>query len=423
MIGYLLKSGILLAVFYIFYILVLRQLTFFKLNRSYLLVGVIFSLLLPIIPPVRFLSPEKEMSRFIEGITITNNIGADKYNKSLELINPLIVIYLGGMAWFILRLFFGLGKLVYLCLRFPSTRIDGKRTVVLEGNQAPFTFFNILFITNSNLPIDKDDSIIKHELAHIYQFHSIDLILLEFAVIVQWFNPFIWLIKRALKEEHEYAADDQVVKEGYNKLTYQQLLLEQTMGVTAMGLVNCFNNSLLKNRIKMMTKNKSGINTRLRYLLTLPMIVMICTVSLLDVNQVLAQDDQVYDKADVMPEFPGGMQEVRLFLAQHLIYPEIAKEQKVSGKIYVQFIVNEDGSVEDVTVLRTDIDDIIEGEKTMISYSTPEELKTSPKKEGITALKEEAIRVVNSLPEFTPGLIEGKPVKVRFTFPINFALE
>ncbi len=423
MADYMIKSGILLAVFYLFFIVVMRKETFFHLNRVYLLVGVVFSLLLPVMPSIRLATSDTAISKLIEGVSITNNFSAINYTKSSDLINPLFIIYLSGLSWFTLRFFSGLGKILYLYLRFPSTQVDGKKTIVIEGDHAPFTFFNILFISNKDLQVDKDESIIKHELAHIRQLHSIDLILLELAVIVQWFNPFIWLIKISLKAEHEYAADEQVMREGYNRLNYQQLLFERTLGVSAIGLVNNFNYSLLKNRIKMMTKNKSGANARMKYLFSIPMILLICVFTLTDIDRANAQDDQVYDQVEVMPEYPGGMQEVRMYIAQHLEYPEIAAEQEVSGKIFVQFTVYEDGSVQDLIIMSTRIQTEVNNEIVFVEYLTDAEKDASVQKEGILALEKEAIRVVSSIPDFIPGKQDGKPVKVRFTFPINFSLE
>ena len=422
MVSYFLESGILLVVFYLFFVLVIRKETFFQLNRFYLLVGISFSLLLPLMPSVRWVvATDKEISGWIEAITITNTISADIYT-SKDLINPLLIIYLAGLSWFTLRFFSGLGKIFYFYFRFPSTKIYGKKTIVLEGDHAPFTFFNILFISKKDLLLDGDESIIKHELEHIRQLHSIDLILLEIAAALQWFNPVIWLMKFSLKAEHEYAADAQVMKEGFNRLTYQQLLFERTMGVSAFGLVNNFNYSLLKNRIKMMTKNKSGLKARSKYLFSVPMILLLCVFSLTDVKTIRAQDDQVYDEVDVMPEFPGGIDEVRMFIAQHLEYPKIAQEQGVSGKIFVQFIVNENGSVQDAKILSTRILTQANDKKEMVEYSE-EEKNASSQKEAILALEQEALRVVSGIQDFTPGQKDGKPVKVRYTFPINFAFE
>ena len=166
MVSYFIESGILLTVFYLFFILVIRKETYFQLNRIFLLVGVSFSLLLPLLPPIRWITSENEISGWIETITITNTISADVYT-SKDLINPLLIIYLAGLSWFLLRFISGLGKITYFCFRFPSTSISGKKAFVLEGDHAPFTFFNILFISKKDLLSDRDESIIKHELEHI----------------------------------------------------------------------------------------------------------------------------------------------------------------------------------------------------------------------------------------------------------------
>lgn len=421
--NYLLKSGIIISVFYLFYVLFIKRETFFQLNRFYLLATLIFALILPLLPVIHYKESSTIVSYFIGGVSITENLEGIKNSKYTGLINPLSIIYLGGVSWFTVRFISSLGRLLFIYRRFPKTTVNGLKAVIMNGDLAPFTFFNILFITETDLNRNEQNGIIEHELTHVRQYHSLDLFILELGCIIQWFNPFIWLYKVALKTEHEYTADEQVVKEGYNKLAYQELLFEKTMGVTALGLTNNFNFSLLKNRIKMMTKNRSKANARLKYLLSIPMILLVLTFSMVDCSIASSPDDTVYDEVDVMPEYPGGIQEVRKYIAQNLTYPEIAAEQGVAGRIFVQFTVYENGSVQDVIIMRSDINTKVGDEIVVVGYERGEAKNASSQKEEIIALENEAVRVVKTIPDFTPGLKDGKPVKVRFTFPIQFALQ
>jgi hypothetical protein len=411
-----------MATFYLLYLIVLRRETFHQLNRFYLMLSVLCSITLPLMPSIRIFSSDPVIVNLIENISFSTVVNVNKI-KSPELINPVLFFYLGGLCWFALRFFSGLGKIIYLLHRFPSVRTNGKKTVILEGDHAPFTFFNILFACQKDLKFGADESIIRHEMAHIRQIHSVDFVLIELATIVHWFNPFIWLIRISLKAEHEYEADNCVMKEGYNRSGYQQLLFEKTMGIPATVLANNFNYSLLKNRIKMLYKNKSAANARLKYLLILPVFMIVMTFINLDLSLASLPDDTVFDEVSVMPEYPGGMQAMSEHLFKNINYPAVAKEQAVEGKVFVQFIVFEDGSINEAIAIRSDIVIKIGDEILIREYSTTGDKNASEKKDGIIALEEESVRVVSSLANFKPGLKDGIPVKVRLTIPISFALK
>lgn len=172
----------------------------------------------------------------------------------------------------------------------------------------------------------------------------------------------------------------------------------------------------------MMTKYKLSWKNRWKYFLVFPLMVLFFTCSLN--NSDIAQDnnDEVFDIAEVMPEFPGGMMEFRKFIAQNLIYPPVAAEKGVEAKIWLQFVVSEDGSVQDPVIVRTDIEEEVDNEIVVVGY-TREMVEASSQKDALLALEEEALRVTKSVPHFKPGMNEGKAVKVRYTFPIVFVLQ
>ena len=129
--------------------------------------------------------------------------------------------------------------------------------VFVENDLAPSSFFNIIFLNPSNISQSDFNRIIAHELVHIKQFHSIDIILLELITILQWFNPFVWPYKKSLQETHEFLADYGVIAQGFSTAKYQLLMFEQHVGVKLFEFANNFKQSQIKRRITMMSKIKS----------------------------------------------------------------------------------------------------------------------------------------------------------------------
>ena len=140
----------------------------------------------------------------------------------------------------------------------------------MKKDLAPFSFFNIIFVNKSNTSDDDFRNIISHEMIHIRQYHSIDLIIMELLSIFQWFNPFVWPYKKSLKETHEYLADNAVIAQGCNAAKYQLLIFEQHVGVKLFEFENNFNHSQIKRRITMITKRKSKRWAKFKVLLILP---------------------------------------------------------------------------------------------------------------------------------------------------------
>ncbi|MBN1950083.1 MAG: M56 family metallopeptidase [Bacteroidales bacterium] len=420
--AFLFETSLMIGVFYLFYFLILRKEPHFQLNRFYLLTTMFLSFLLPLIPEIPLNNTRLAAAVILPETGVTASSPEMAPTKTLDLISPWMIIYLTGVTWFFLRYLINLLKITYLFRRFPKTTVNGLRTVVMNGDRSPFTFFNILFIAESDLKGNKSAEIIEHEMAHVRQYHTLDCLVTELAVIFLWFNPFIWFFSNALKTGHEYAADRRVLNEGYNVVSYQNLLLARTLGVEMINLANHLNYSILKNRLVMMTNNKSKRLSGLRYALVLPLLFLVLACTLADGRKSLVQDDKVYDEVELMPEFPGGMMALRQHLAQNLIYPDLAMNSGVTGKVYIQFVVNKKGAVQDAVVLRSDINETKENEIVVVGY-TPEKLAGASQKDAIRSLEQEAIRVINTLPDFKPGSNKGKPVMVRYTIPIQFSLQ
>lgn len=252
---YLLKSTSLLSMLYIAYWFTIRNGSYYSWNRIFLMVSLVISFLLPIINFLPQNIASNSYSFILEPLVVNPNFIQAKSISTSNTLSILTIIYIGGATYFCLRFLSSISRIYIIYFRFPKYRFNEFKAVILDNDQAPFTFFNLLFISRSDYESGNTDEIIVHEKAHRDEYHSFDIILLEIMTIIQWFNPFVWLFRFSLKSEHEFIADNKVLKEGFNKLKYQKLLFEKTLGITSLNLANNFNYSLLKKRLKMMTKN------------------------------------------------------------------------------------------------------------------------------------------------------------------------
>ena len=261
------------------------------------------------------------------------------------------------------------------------------------------------------------EQIIAHERMHAFQLHSLDLILIEVLVILFWFNPFIYWYRKSIREIHEYLADQAVVENGHDQIDYQKLLLSQISDNRFIGLTSRFSYSLSKNRLKMLSMIKSKNTAKIKIALAIPLAIGAIfffvnsiegakaskktsdvPINLQDtiIKYVVDEDEQVYFTVEIMPKFQGKESGAfRTYIGENLKYPETAQKNGVSGKVYVQFDINKKGELVNAEVIRgADAD-----------------------------LDKEALRVVNSSPKWDSGVNDGKPVIVRYTFPITFALK
>lgn len=267
---YLMKSGICVSLFYLIYRTFLKKETFFSVNRLILIMAIPVSLAIPLI---RISSPIAASS-LIEGTYISGGSSTAPVSQ-FGLSEILLSIYLLGVAFFLIRFIYKLFQL-FLLIRKSSYHIyDGVKIVVTEEEMSPFSFFNYFFINKADVKNPDFDRIMAHELAHIHQFHSLDLIFLELFTIFQWFNPFVWPYKESLKETHEYLADHAVIAQGCSKTKYQLLIFEQLVGLNLFEFTNNFNQSLIKRRITMMAKIQSKGRAKFKVLLVLPVIALL----------------------------------------------------------------------------------------------------------------------------------------------------
>jgi hypothetical protein len=416
---YLLKSVAALSFLYIFYWVLFKNETYYSWNRLFLLVSLIIALICPIFN-FSIKSIYAGPLNILEPVMVNKYLPATEPSKALSILS---IIYISGAVFFGLRLLLSLAKIRFLYYRFPKCEYHGFKAVLLDSDQSPFTFFNILFISRNDYEQGKIDEMMAHERAHKTQFHSIDIVLLEVMTIIQWFNPFVWMFRYSLKSEQEFVADSKVLQEGFDKVKYQKLLFEKSLGITSFNLTNNFNYSLLKKRLKMMTHSKSGSSIKVKYLLSMP--ILLVTVMLLAVNfNSFGQKEKIYTEVDEQAKYKNGMEDAFKFIQQNITYPKLARDKNLEAKIYVQFVVNEQGKVTDVQIARSDISHISGNkEPVVVVKGYKSHNKTDPNSDAVAALEDEAVRVIKLLEGFIPAKKDGKNVNSQLTIPIVFALE
>ncbi len=510
---YLLLANLYLALFYGFYLLLLRKETYFMLNRIYLVSAAILSFFIPMM-----------QAEWVKNLFITQ-----KVQQTIYYIDPGFVYqvtpstdsgftvsqFFTTVYWLVTMLL--LARLIYRFVKL-------KRYLQSAETGSAFSFFGKVKVDES---LPQQDVILQHEMVHVAQLHSADVLLFEVLAILNWFNPVIYFYRKAIKYNHEFIADRDAISFGVDKSDYAMLLLSQSMGIEPNTLTNSFfNQSLLKQRIMMLHKNPSRRAALLKYGLSAPLFAamlvltsatvseqktirvisdnissdatitevahditsqvsypvapasiektMVKTVSVLKgkvvdpngeplpgvtVSYTIKHTGSITDKegnfeisnynegdlvnfkdkgydnvtksfknvngklsvvvlhpsievtliappnkegepisfaaVEKLPSFPGGEEGFANYLAKSIRYPKEAKDKKLQGRVIISFIVEKDGKLTNLKVLR----DIGGG--------------CGP----------EAVRVLSESPNWNPGLQNGKPVRVSFTMPVNFSLD
>ena len=272
---YILKTSLCLAVFYLFYRLLLSKETFHRFNRWALLGMLLLSCVIPLIEVTTheatdmsqpFLSLE-EMLAMAEPAPVMEEVSTPFPWRAL-----LLLVYLVGIGFFFVRHLWSLGRMLRLLRASKKESMEDGITLYIheDKNVAPFSWMNNIAISKDDLE-ENGDAVLTHERAHIRNRHSWDLLLAEGCIFFQWFNPAAWLLKQELQTVHEYEADEWVIENGIDAKTYQLLIIKKAVGARLYSIANSFNHSSLKKRITMMIKNKSNPWARLKYLYVLPL--------------------------------------------------------------------------------------------------------------------------------------------------------
>ena len=271
---YILKSSVCLAVFYLFYRLLLSRETFHRFNRVSLLGVIILSVVIPFIrivteEPVVIQRPLQNLEYLLQMAEMQADVQVPT-GQSVWL-SLLLAVYLGGCIFFFVRFLYSTIRIFNLIgMGEKQVLPGGCKLVVTDKTVCPFSWMGYIVISRKDME-ESGEEILTHELAHIHARHSIDMLACTFCVILQWFNPAVWLLKQELQNIHEYEADESVINHGVDAKKYQLLLIKKAVGSQRFtSMANSFNHSKLKKRITMMLKEKSNSWARLKLVLLVP---------------------------------------------------------------------------------------------------------------------------------------------------------
>lgn len=453
---YLIKWAILLASGVALFMLLMRGETFHRFNRWLLLAIAAFSMVLPAVN----LSIESPMARFssvIEQLVVGDTGVNDEVAIVVEepLVSTIVtdkisegeitlwqhITSIGALEWalivYAVVALLLVARLLYMYVRIVAILRSGvredislygvksrARLTVHSADYKPFSWFGWMSISRTDLD-ECGREILTHEAAHVQCRHSFDILFADIIIILQWFNPMAWIMKSLLKDIHEYEADSAVLTAGVDAKSYQLLIIKKAVGARLYSIANSFNHSLTKKRITMMYKEKSSLWRCTKALYIVPLAVLAaCSfsspksetedkgnekivntatdgeISNLDV-QVSRDGKEVVEVFDVRKdpevaaEYPGGTPALMRFLSTKVKYPKEAEKRGEQGKAYVQFVVKSDGNVDYVQVAKSS---------------------------GSKVLDDEAVRVVKSMPRWTPAKQDGENVNSMLTLPVAFKL-
>ena len=490
--AYLLKVNVAFVLFYAFYRLFFYKDTFFKLRRALLLAFFGLALFYPLLNIQDWVRQQEPIADVIYMYSAMLPEATAKADAAASvdwygwLLGSLGFIYWGIVAFLCGRFLVQLSSILWLAHTSERVVIHETPVYALRKAAGPFSFFRMVFLHPESHSDKETDEILTHECTHVSQWHSIDVILSEMMCMACWFNPFVWLLKREVRHNLEYLADNTVIQSGYDSKSYQYHLLGLAHHQSVTTLYNSFNVLHLKNRIMMMNKKRSPGIVRTKYLIFIPLVgilmllsnieavarltvrlaneatvsnamvtatgilvdetgqpligasvvvkggkertitdkkgafslevpanaILRCSYQGRESQEVLAADmtnnthlslssksremnEQVFTVVEKMPSFPGGDAELLKYIATNIKYPKESQDNGEQGRVICSFIVGRDGSVNNPEVLR-----------------------------GVTPLlNEEAVRVINTMPRWNPGMQRGKAVAVKYTVPITFRLK
>ena len=490
--AYLLKVNVAFVLFYAFYRLFFYKGTFFKLRRAILLAFFGLALFYPLLNIQDWVRQQEPIADVIYMYSAMLPEATAKADAAASvdwygwLLGSLGFIYWGIVAFLCGRFLVQLSSILWLAHTSERVVIHETPVYALRKAAGPFSFFRMVFLHPESHSDKETDEILTHECTHVSQWHSIDVILSEMMCMACWFNPFVWLLKREVRHNLEYLADNTVIQSGYDSKSYQYHLLGLAHHQSVTTLYNSFNVLHLKNRIMMMNKKRSPGIVRTKYLIFIPLVgilmllsnieavarltvrlaneatvsnavvtatgilvdetgqpligasvvvkggkertitdkkgafslevpanaILRCSYQGRESQEVLAADmtnnthlslssksremnEQVFTVVEKMPSFPGGDAELLKYIATNIKYPKESQDNGEQGRVICSFIVGRDGSVNNPEVLR-----------------------------GVTPLlNEEAVRVINTMPRWNPGMQRGKAVAVKYTVPITFRLK
>jgi TonB family protein len=407
-VNYITEANLALLIILLVYRLLLINETRFGLMRLFLLAGALLSVTLPFFHFTHDTSYSGSMFNNIfptfqlPEIVITDTASpSDRTDISLPW-KMAGIIYCGGASFFLLKFLLELTALFRLLRNSKTYRLNGLIIAESKNSLPTFSFFRCIHIGNSDLlSSNEKQQIMNHETVHARQLHSLDILLVNVLQVVFWFNPFITLFKKYFIQLHEFEADARAVMSS-DADKYCNLLARVALKSADYSIANHFNNSLTLKRINMIRtiKRKTSQWRMLAATFVFPMLFFVLGFQ----DQVIAQQvkpaipasasSEVYSSVDEMPSYKQGFDDLASFIGQTMKYPKEARTKKVEGVVYTEFVVEKDGKLSDVKVVK-----------------------------GIgSGCDEEALRVVKAMTDWNPGVLEGKAVRTKMVLPLKFKL-
>lgn len=285
MIEYIIKSTISLTILYLCCLVLIKKSTNYKTNRVLLLSFVLYSLVIPLLDFSLSNFHSQEIARTQKLYNVFSDIG-NTYNPTIKSSEKLsiysivinISIFLYFIISFVLFIRFSYNLYVLISQAKNSNRAlcNGERIVLIDKNNSPYSFFKSIYISRESFNNNKIDNVLLiHEIAHKKQLHSIDILLIELLRVFYWFNPFIYLFKKLIRTNHEYLADDYVIKSGIDKKEYSNKLLDYTFRNKTLNLASGFDYLLIKNRLIMLSKYKQKKRIPFQLAILLPVLAIL----------------------------------------------------------------------------------------------------------------------------------------------------
>ena len=416
---YLLKVNLAIAVFYLVYRICCRRDTFFTLHRFVLsaiwFVSGIYPLfdishwlkLNPVLQEVAATSIQY-LPDFINA-SYSTSIGV----KSISFEIIVLGLYAVIAGFYLIRMMIRIAGIIRLRLCCNPIEINGTKVYCLKDQSNPFSFFNLIFINPNSCTSVEMREILSHELVHVRQYHSIDILLAELTCVLCWFNPLAWMLKNEIHRNLEFLVDNRVIGSGIDSRSYQFNLLRLANVPSNIFIVNQFNTSSLKERIIMLHTKPSSAGKLIVYTIFLPLIFLFLAANhigaindstILSGNRMNEHNNEtifyenigkVFQSVDELPTFPGGITEAIKFMLNNTRYPVEAMEKGIEGRVLCSFIVSSNGTITNVEIVNG-IDPLLDSE---------------------------AQRVINAMPRWNPGKHQGVAVPVMMNIPVAFRLQ
>ncbi|MEO1033574.1 MAG: M56 family metallopeptidase [Bacteroidota bacterium] len=414
---YLLKASAVIAIFYILYKLFLQRETFFQTNRGYLLIGLLTSVLIPLIVIPIYIEYTPAVVEGVLSHTISpevqQNINEGTVQQSSNEVTFdwwtfAVLIYAMGVTFFLAKLLIELASLKFLFSKHLYFKSGPYMLIETENDIPPFSFFNWIVYNPKRYAEEELQHILNHEKAHASQLHSIDIMLTQLACVLLWFNPLVWLYKKEVQQNLEFIADKKAQDFSSCEKSYQLILLKASVPQHKFLITNNFYNSQIKKRIIMLHKSKSKKVNAWKYSLVLPILALF----LMSFNT-----KEIFIEKEVPEDF-GDIPQLKASQQLNDIYDAIESNERLdeTAKTEVSKAKNKAKTTIDIKPKATTVDQNSEPDTagsisiTVIDKNTTDaeldKIKDDLKKEGLTVKFKGVKR--NSSGEITAIKIDAK---------------